>query len=130
MGKAQLLTHRPKVGIKVERGLGKRHLCTDTGEPRRYRARHLGMQAAAGADPVGEYLRFVEGICGCLLNRSWWRRPDLTRDAEQPVAKGHTVSAVREPGDPGPPASEREALAQRGRNDGAVGRNRRWAGRC
>ena len=124
MAGAQVLAPWPEVGVEVERGLRCGHEQPGGRASSRHSAGDLGVQAPAAGDALGNLCGLGEGIGGRLLDRRGRRGPDLADDAEQAVPQPVAVRAFGQPGGPDPPAAEREALAERGRHDGTVRRDR------
>src|SRR6266487_1210945 len=127
----QHVGQRREVGVEVERRLRRGHRGPGRGEPAAHRPGHQSVQAAAERHPFGQLRRLAEGERGSLLHRPGRGGPDLTADAEQPVAQGAPEPSCGQPGHAEAPAPEGEVLAQAGgdhrpfgTDDGGAGERR------
>src|SRR5262249_56178088 len=80
-----------------------------------------GGRGGVWGDRLGQCRGWGEGQGRGVLDRGGGGGPDLAGDPEHSTAQGPPARAVRQPGGPGPPAAEGEALAQGGRHHGALG---------
>ena len=126
-GRSQQLPVRAQVRIEVEAGLWTGQHGAHRPELCRNGARHAAVQHAAQPDALPQTLRLGQCPGRGALDRLRRRRPDLARDHGHVGAQTRASLRAREAGHPDPPATEREALAQAGGDDGLVGNHLRRA---